>query len=188
MDKEGIAYDMKMHPLGKLLERCIDHYILLAQERGIKIKLLIESSCYKRSLFDWNQIEVVVNNLLDNAVKYSHYGHIVHVRARLDEASNKYVVQFNSFGVGIAHEEREAIFNKFHRGIIMKDPRRFIPGTGIGLTVARRIARDHEGDVRLVKCKQGPSELGRGYKEEGWKVVFELTLPFKQENGRKNNE
>jgi signal transduction histidine kinase/ligand-binding sensor protein len=188
MDKEGIACDMKMHPLGILLEQCVSHYTILAQERDIKIKPTIAENCYKRSLFDWKQIEVAVNNLLDNAVKYSHSRQTIWLTASLNKEKNKYIVRFDSYGIGIAPEEHEIIFNKFRRGMKMKDPRRLIPGTGIGLTVARKIARDHGGDLRLVECKQGPRIPSKGYKEEGWKVVFELILPISQENGRNINE
>ena len=187
MDKEDIAYDMKAHPLGKLVECCCDHYALLAQERDIELKVVVKRGCYRRSLLDWQQVEIAINNLLDNAIKYSHAKQTVFIIAQLDEVSNSFSVKISSFGVGIAEGEREAIFEKFRRGKIMKDPRRFIPGTGIGLTVARRIAKDHGGDIRLLECFQGPSEAGRGYSAEGWKVVFELTLPLDQENERTNN-
>jgi signal transduction histidine kinase len=143
------------------------------------LKCSIDDKGYERSLFDWNQVQVVIHNLLDNAIKYSHRNRIVSISCRFDEHKKLYILKFDSYGVGIAKEEQENIFLKFRRGKIMKDPRRFIPGTGIGLTVSRKIARDHEGDVVLRECRQGEGVEGKGFIEEGWRVVFEFTLPLK---------
>lgn len=181
MDKEEIAYNMRMHPLAKLVEICIEHYRHLANDRGIGIRPTIDRRCYVRTLFDWEQMQVALNNLLDNAIKYCHGEQFVNVRCQLDQFGIASTIRFDSFGIGIAEEEQEAIFRKFRRGRMMKDPRRFIPGTGIGLTVARKVARDHGGDVRLVECKKGASETGRGFSAEGWRVVFELEIPARKE-------
>ena len=182
MDKGGIAYDFRPHPIGTLLKKCCKRYHYLAKSRGIEVRESVSQDCFVRSSFDWSQLEVAIHNLLDNAIKYSHSNQVVHVAASLDRGKSVYSVRIDSFGVGIAEEEWEAIFEKFRRGRIMKDPRRFIPGTGIGLTVARRIARDHGGDVKLLECKQGPS-MRAEQSAEGWRVVFELELPLKQEGG-----
>lgn len=178
MDKEEIQYDLKMHPFGRLIEICVEQFRDLAEEREIRLISNVDSNCFGRSLFDWDQIQVIIHNLIDNAIKYSHSKHSVRIHCRLDELNNLYTVRVDSFGVGIAPEEYESIFNKFSRGKIMKDPRRFIPGTGIGLTVAKKIANDHGGDVKLVECRQGEGAANVGYIEEGWKVVFEFKLPF----------
>jgi len=132
------------------------------------------------SLFDWNSMDVAFSSLLDNAIKYSHSGQIVNIHGSVDTAKNTCQVLFDDFGLRIADEEVGLIFEKFRRGSNMEDPRRFIPGIGIGLTVARRIALDHGGDVYLEECKCGPNHKADKPDEKGWKVVFALEIPIRK--------
>ena len=87
-------------------------------------------------------------NLIDNAVKY---GRSVQVRI-VDEAE-RIVVVIDDDGPGIPAEEREKVFAPFYRLEPSRDPDK--GGVGLGLSVARTIAREHGGDVRLANSTDG---------------------------------
>src|SRR5690606_28521958 len=93
----------------------------------------------------------VLLNLLNNAVSFTDEGGI---RFSLERSDDMTICRIDDTGIGIASESLERIFEPFwqeQRGLT-----REVGGTGLGLTVARRLARMLGGDVTVV------SELGKG--------------------------
>ena len=98
---------------------------------------------------DRDKLAVVLNNLLGNAIKYTPTGGAVRVGAKM--ADQQLTVTLKDTGIGIDPTEHERIFEKFYRG---NDPMvQAEPGTGIGLTTAREIARCHGGDIEVMSNK-----------------------------------
>ena len=106
------------------------------------------------------KLKQVVLNLLTNAVKATDQGTVV-VAARVVGAEVEVTV--SDTGVGIAESEQERIFEAFQRG--GRDARRSSEGTGLGLTLSKRIIELHEGRL-WVK-----SEVGIG-------SIFGFTIPI----------
>jgi PAS domain S-box-containing protein len=111
---------------------------------------------------DRDKIALLLHNLIANALKYTPAGGVVVVTAEDHEES--FVARVSDTGLGIAPDERERIFQKFYRS---KDDRiAGIPGTGLGLALARDVARLHGGDITVE------SEVGRG-------STFTVSIPVK---------
>jgi signal transduction histidine kinase len=87
-------------------------------------------------------IRRMITNIVDNAIKYGGKTDI-----SLNQADQSIELRISDRGPGIAIEEREKVFSPFYR--IEKSRNRETGGTGLGLTVARTIARAHGGDIRL---------------------------------------
>ncbi len=102
------------------------------------------------------QIERIVTNLLENALRYTPAGGRVFVESRRDGAAILVVVRDS--GIGIAPEHLERIFDRFWRA----DPVRSPGGSGLGLAIARALARRHGGDVTVT------SRLGIGSTFVAW--------------------
>lgn len=109
---------------------------------------------------DRDKLMITLHNMLGNALKYTPKEGKVSVAVRAD--ASKLVVDVSDTGIGINPDEQQKIFEKFYRA---KDPRvDKITGTGLGLALAREIARLHNGDITVS------SELNKG-------STFTLTLP-----------
>jgi len=109
---------------------------------------------------DRDKLMVTLHNLLGNAMKYTPSDGKVLVAVRTDPSH--LIIEITDTGIGISPEEQQLIFAKFYRA---KDARvGKIAGTGLGLALAREIARLHGGDVAVQ------SELNHG-------STFTLTLP-----------
>jgi PAS domain S-box-containing protein len=109
---------------------------------------------------DRDKVMLTLHNLLGNAMKYTPSAGKVTVSVRCD-ASQLYVDVIDT-GIGIAADEQQRIFEKFYRA---QDERvSKITGTGLGLALAREIARLHGGEITVQ------SELNKG-------STFTLTLP-----------
>ena len=94
---------------------------------------------------DYHQLERVVANLVSNAIKYSKQGTDVVIELRsLDRAAR---LRISDQGIGISAEDQARIFERFFRA--RSAVTAGIPGTGLGLAMARDVARAHKGDLTL---------------------------------------
>ena len=94
-------------------------------------------------LADGDALSVVFSNLIDNAIKYTPDGGHVTVRAGQDGTTVTVTVQDD--GVGMSAEELERVFEEFYRA---KNQRTAdIPGTGLGLSLIKRLVELHHGSV-----------------------------------------
>jgi signal transduction histidine kinase len=101
-----------------------------------------------------------VENLVSNAIKYTHAGGQVVIRTGVEGEEIWISVQDN--GAGIAADEQEKVFEPFYRG---NQGRRIKQGMGLGLSIARDIVEAHGGWINLE------SELGKG-------TLFTIHLPL----------
>lgn len=89
---------------------------------------------------DAARLRELLDNLLDNAVRYSREGGRITVRVRADPPR----VDFNDDGPSIPPEERKRVFERFHRLLGSTQD-----GSGLGLAIAEEIARLHRGEIVL---------------------------------------
>ena len=108
--------------------------------------------------FDRSRIRQVAAILLDNAIKYTPEGGEVSVV--VGENDGRVELRVSDTGCGIPEDQRQLIFERFHR----VDAARTEGGAGLGLSIARQIAEAHSGDIKVE------SEPGRG-------SIFTLMLP-----------
>ncbi len=96
------------------------------------------------------RLRQVLDNLVNNAIKYSPNGGIIEVGGRVDDET--VTIYVRDQGVGIAEREQERIFDRFYR--VDDTLSRRTKGTGLGLYLARTIIEAHGGRIR-VKSKPG---------------------------------
>ncbi len=109
---------------------------------------------------DAAELDRVVGNLLGNAVKFSPAGGTV--TCTLEETGDAVVLRCTDQGIGISAADQAQLFTEFFRST---NPTALeVPGTGLGLTIVKRIVERHHGTVTI------DSELGRG-------STFTVTLP-----------
>ena len=97
------------------------------------------------------QLERVLDNLLDNAVSFSPPGGEVEVRIWAE--SGRVLLSVSDEGPGIAIDEREKVFERFHS--VRPDDEAFGAHSGLGLAIARTIAEAHDGTLTIVDKPDG---------------------------------
>ncbi|MDO8120719.1 HAMP domain-containing sensor histidine kinase [Isoptericola sp. b490] len=133
----------------------------LARHVGSGVEVDVEAEGGLLTQADPDRIGQVLTNLLDNAVRHTPAGGRVSVRAGRDGGDVLVVV--TDTGEGIAAEHLPRLFDRFYRVDAARDRRH--GGSGIGLSIARAIARAHGGS--LEAASPGP---GQG-------ATFTLRLP-----------
>jgi len=101
-------------------------------------------------------LQEMLNNLLDNAIRYSHTGGEITVR--ISRAGDLITLAVEDNGPGIPAAERDLIFERFHRAALPQEE-----GCGLGLAIVREIAHIHHGEVYLADVPKG--------------ALFEVRLP-----------
>ena len=88
-------------------------------------------------------LQMAINNLIDNALKYTPKEAPVSIN--LEEKKGKIMVEVKDEGNGIAEEEKDKIFNKFYR--IGNPSTKAAKGTGLGLYLTKKIVLQHKGNI-----------------------------------------
>lgn len=100
--------------------------------------------------FDEFQITVVLNNLLDNAIKYCKGK--LHISLSLEKINNQAIIRFSDNGIGISSENQKMIFSKFFR--VDTPLKHNTKGLGLGLFYVKSIIDAHGGTIE-VESKRG---------------------------------
>jgi len=137
--------------IGTLLKDIVSTIQERVRHDGFVIKTEIEKSL-PPVLADASALTQAVNNLIDNAVKYSGDSKKVMVKAYRDQEC--VVIQVKDFGHGIKKEEVNKIFDRFYRG--GDELTGTVKGSGLGLTLVKQIVETHRGGVQVE------SEPGKG--------------------------
>ncbi|WP_299931021.1 cell wall metabolism sensor histidine kinase WalK [uncultured Nocardioides sp.] len=136
--------------LAVLLCEAVDAASLDADSRGVRISASVPDAL--PAVADGMRLRQVFDNLLCNAIAYSHEGCVVTVD--LAVRAEHVVLTVTDEGTGIDASEVEQVFDRFYRGENAR--RRQVSGTGLGLTIVRSIVEAHGGVVSLE------STLGEG--------------------------
>lgn len=108
----------------------------------------LETDCPAQPLLvhgDTEQLDRVLMNLLSNAVKFTPKGGRVSVRAAAEDGEA--VLSVSDTGIGIPEEEQKDLFTRFFRA--SNATALAVPGTGLGLTIVRKIVANHGGDLGI---------------------------------------
>ena len=146
IDPEQWAPDEGCFDLCELLAERMAARAGEAHEKGIDIGLACEAPatvCGARDLYD-----ILVSNLVNNAIKYTPEGGTIEVR--VERVGDEILLKVADSGPGIPVEDRERVFERFYR----RD-RGQVPGSGLGLSIVKRIA-----DIQSARIELGESELG----------------------------
>lgn len=160
--------DLAEHDLREEIVRIVDWYAPCLAEAGLKFELVRPSTpCIVKT--DLDAVEQILVNLLDNACKYAADGGEVTVSLREVETGRApaLFIVIADRGPGIPSAHREKIFEKFHR--VNTTLTTSQSGAGLGLIIARQLARRLGGNLVYSPRKGGGSE-------------FALLLPSKTQN------
>ena len=133
--------------LKSILQRVLVDVLPVADQRSVELSLAASD---RALVVDGNPdaLYVLIRNLVDNAVKYSPRDREVALTAAREERAIRLSV--TDRGPGIPEAEREKVFDRFHR---RHDGAAY--GSGLGLSIARRVIDLHHGSIRLCAPPQG---------------------------------
>ena len=147
-----------------LVKRSIKTVTLACQEKNLQLKSDICNDSIQVEA-DEQALSQLVDNLLDNAVKYTPEQGALSLELSLGDLKGKAIVvlKVSDTGIGISTQYQARIFERFYR--VDKARSRDLGGTGLGLSIVKNIAEQHGGSVSVQ------SRLGEG-------STFTVILPL----------
>ena len=145
MDAGRLQIQFGAVDLCQLLDEWLDDFNALPDEIDVTVEVDCPANLHVSG--ERRYVSLIVQNLLENARKYNRSGGRIRVTARED--GEFVVLNVSNTGRTIAGAARERIFERFHRGEMGEN----VPGHGLGLNLARELARLHGGDVRLASSE-----------------------------------
>ncbi len=155
-------YTFEIVNIDDLLQKTEQDFRHLAQERSVTLEYKPPTKRIPSVRADRTRIQWILNNIIENAIRYTPSGGSVLVFTEM-LGENMVLVRVRDTGIGIASGDRSSIFERFYRAnnAISKEN----AGNGLGLYIARTIATDHGGDLNFAA------------NENGVGTTFTLSLP-----------
>ncbi|EIQ4013289.1 HAMP domain-containing protein [Staphylococcus pseudintermedius] len=162
MDAEGLNVTQEVQPMQDLVRKMAMKYRQQAQELDLTLDFQMDGEMASLWYYDFDRMEQVLTNLVDNASRYTQPGDTISIKATADH--DHQILTIEDTGVGIAPQHLEKLFERFYK--VDSARKRGSQGTGLGLFITRMIVNAHGGHIRVE------SELDKGTK-------FIISLPKK---------
>jgi signal transduction histidine kinase len=143
------------------LKEVLEHFFRYQEQRIYSLQTTMSDSGVPVHM-DRSAMQLAINNLLDNAVKFS--ASHTDITLSLEKQTMHYLLKIKDEGIGIPAQEQSRIFEKFYRGKYTAN--NFVTGTGLGLAIVKQVIEGHGGEITL------DSSPGKG-------SVFIIRFPIK---------
>ncbi|MCB9208507.1 MAG: HAMP domain-containing histidine kinase [Ignavibacteriales bacterium] len=149
LDNSSIKLRKENMPIIALIDSAIHHQRKLIEEKNIKI--IIEDESNLEVFIDPYYSEIIIENIISNAVKYSKPSGQIIFRAVIND--NKKALEIIDFGLGINEKDLDSVFNPFFRSdaLVHKE----IQGSGLGLSIVKKSADLLGIEVKLQNNPEG---------------------------------
>jgi len=148
LEIDAFPFDLRL-----LMEEVADMLAPGAEANGLDLMVQYPASVPSQFIGDADRIRQVVTNLVGNAVKFTHAGHVLIEAecALLDEETVEVRVSVSDTGIGIGPEKLELLFEKFSQGDT-STTRRY-GGTGLGLAISKKLIELMGGSLQVVSVE-----------------------------------
>ena len=148
----------------EILQSMLASYNDLAKARRLRIDFKKSDKKMSKVMVDVEKIRLAIQNLLENAIRYTPVGGTITVSLKRDK--KEVIISIKDSGVGIPKDQRERVFSKFFRAtnVVKMETE----GSGLGLFITKNIIEAHGGRIWFE------SEEGKG-------ANFFFTIPIKEE-------
>ena len=162
LEKGAMVQELSITNIDNIIYQAIEEHQAEADKKDIKIKF-IQTVKLPPMKLDEQKIKMVIENLVDNGVKYNKEGGIVEIKT--NQKNDTAIITIHDSGIGISGKDQKEIFKKFFRTKLAKQAE--ATGSGLGLYIAKQIIEGHGGRIWFKSA-------------EGKGTTFFIELPIRE--------
>ncbi len=164
LEKNEVDLNMKPVHVHEVIKEVVDNFTLQLEDKKGKVELSLEAT---NDLIKADEVHFsnLVNNLVDNAVKYAKDNIAPLIKLSTHSNGKNFVLRIEDNGIGMNRETVKRIFERFYRAHTGNVHN--VKGFGLGLSYVKTVVEAHDGDIKAE------STLGKG-------SVFTIDLPLKR--------
>lgn len=177
MELENIDFDLRT-----MLEEFAESMGLQVQNKGVELVLNITEIDESRVKGDPNRIRQILTNIVSNAAKFTEVGEVVIKVSLIKDDSDQCTVKFHVIdtGIGIPSKNIPTLFDSFSQ-VDASTTRKF-GGTGLGLTIAKKLCNLMEGDIEVTSVENEGSHFSFCVKLQRSSASIKVSSPFSLDN------
>lgn len=164
MDRQEVQLNLKPLHVHQIIEDVADNFVLRLNEKQGELETELAAT---NDLIEADEVHIsnLVNNLMDNAVKYSKENVPPRICLTTSSTPDKFIMRIEDNGIGMTRETLKRIFEKFYRAHTGNVHN--VKGFGLGLSYVKTVVEAHNGTIKA------DSTLGKG-------SCFTIELPLKK--------
>lgn len=164
LEKQEVDLNLKPVHVHEVIKDVVDNFTLQLEDKKGNVELLLNA---KNDLIDADEVHFsnLVNNLVDNAVKYAKDNVPPSIKLTTHSTAKNFVMRIEDNGIGMNRDTVKKIFERFYRAHTGNVHN--VKGFGLGLSYVKTMVEAHEGEIKAE------STLGRG-------STFTIELPLKK--------
>ena len=168
LEKQEVELVLKPLHVHEVIKDVADNFILQLEDKKGKIELQLNAN---EDLIDADEVHFsnLINNMIDNAVKYSKDNIAPEIKISTDTTAKNFIFKIEDNGIGMTKETLKRIFEKFYRAHTGNVHN--VKGFGLGLSYVKTMVEAHGGDIKA------DSVPGRG-------STFIIEFPLKKSTGK----
>ncbi len=165
LEKNEVELNVKPLHLHEIIENVMDNFALQLETKNGEADLQLDAT---NDFIDGDEVHItnLVNNLIDNATKYSKVNVPLHLTIQTSSDSKNLYFKVTDNGIGMSKETAKRVFEKFYRA--HTGNLHNVKGFGLGLSYVQSMVQAHHGTVKVE------STLGKG-------STFTISLPLKKQ-------
>jgi len=148
LDFTKIRLEKKEDKIQKIdLARVAEGAIVTVQPYAIQMDVSVNLEVRNDSVImaDPEDMDIIFNNLISNAVKYNRSGGRVNIT--IESTGNEIILEFADTGIGISENEKDDIFREFMR--VKNERTKNISGSGLGLSIVKKVVELYHGEIKV---------------------------------------
>ncbi len=164
LEKQEVELNMQPLHAHEIIKDVVDNFALQLQEKGGKAELMLNAT-NDLVMADEVHFSNMINNLIDNAVKYSKENTPLLLKITTHSKGKNLIIRVEDNGIGMNKETVKRVFERFYRA--HTGNLHNVKGFGLGLSYVKTVVEAQEGEIKV------DSVLGRG-------SIFTIDLPLKK--------
>lgn len=147
-ENKGIPLEISTFDINSELKRCLATFEQRCTQKHISLNITFDAEV---SLVDADQskIEQVIQNLVDNAIKFSHDNSTIEIHTK--EKNQKVFISIKDHGIGIPKESLGKVWKRFYKTDLSRGKDK--KGTGLGLSITKEIIENHGENINVISTE-----------------------------------